>query len=409
MPSIKSGSTKKSAMKSVIDQLQANLRRLFSGTSSEKRKPEVNGLNQIKKLLHSLETVSADAYHKESFQNHQIISTLPKKMGEIEINDSCNLNCSMCQTALSTRQKGLMNLALFEETVKASVAAGITRTNLHTIGDPLMNKKLRDYLTILRKYKLPVNALSTNGLLLERHLDLLFEYRDVIRSMRFSIDAVNPETYAKIRVGGNLKSLHENLIQFVTRNNQAENPYPIGINAVVSMDNYHEIAFIPMVFSYVTQPEKFTFHYISSLSPDNVYFNTKSCFPMQARSATPCDMLWNSIYTLKEGVLTCCCRDYNGDNVFGKIGEDSLEKLFNGPLIQSWRQAHLTGDFDRMPSACQTCYCVDPRLDQLLHAIIQYFYLDIRKHPVYLQSALDQMLPCLQAKDYGTVGKIVGL
>ncbi|MEO5347594.1 MAG: radical SAM protein [Magnetococcus sp. YQC-9] len=364
-------------------------------------------LDKVHKQLHSLETVPSDEYYKQLFKDHNSISLLPKKMGEIEINDSCNLNCGMCQTALSKRQKGLMNLDLFEEIVQSCVASGIVTTNLHTIGDPLMNKRLRDYLAILRKYKLPVNSLSTNGLLLDRNIDLLFEYRDVIRSMRFSIDAISQEVYAKIRIGGSLKVLHENLIRFAIKNEQMSNPFPVRINVVVSLDNYHEIAFIPMIFSYSTSHNHFTFHHVNSLSPDNTYFNTRSCFGMQSRPTAPCSMLWNNVYTLKEGGLTCCCRDYDGDMVYAKVGEDSLEALFNGPVIQSWRQAHLTGDFDRMPKACQNCYSIDPRQDLLLNAVIQYFFGSIKKHPIYLQNALDQMLPYLQTRDYGKVRKIV--
>ena len=58
----------------------------------------------------------------------------------IEINKNCNLNCTMCNTELSTRDDFNMSLELFENIVKKMVSKGLFLTRLHTIGEPLMNK-----------------------------------------------------------------------------------------------------------------------------------------------------------------------------------------------------------------------------------------------------------------------------
>ena len=87
---------------------------------------------------------------------------------------------------------------------------GIKNILLHTIGDPLANTKLKDYLKILRKYNMQA-GISTNGLMLDRHVDTLIEYFDVCSNIRFSIDGVKKETYEKIRFGGKFENLIENL------------------------------------------------------------------------------------------------------------------------------------------------------------------------------------------------------
>ena len=46
---------------------------------------------------------------------------------------------------------------------------------------------------------------STNGLMLKRHMDTLFEFRENIGTMRFSIDRDQP-TYERIRVGGEFET-----------------------------------------------------------------------------------------------------------------------------------------------------------------------------------------------------------
>ena len=68
-----------------------------------------------------------------------------------------------------------MNVELAEKYVKEMRENGIKSVLLHTIGDPLANTKLKDYLRILRKYKMQA-GLSTNGLMLDKHVETLAEY-----------------------------------------------------------------------------------------------------------------------------------------------------------------------------------------------------------------------------------------
>ena len=84
----------------------------------------------------------------------------------------------MCDTKSSSRQKKLMDLDICEKSVKQMKESGVTSVLLHTIGDPLANAKLKDYLKILRKYNLQA-GLSTNALLLDKHVETLKEYFDI--------------------------------------------------------------------------------------------------------------------------------------------------------------------------------------------------------------------------------------
>ena len=74
-------------------------------------------------------------------------------MAVIEINNSCNINCVMCDTKSSTRKKKLMSLDLVEKSVLEIKKKNINNVLLHTIGDPLANTRLKDVFKILRKYK----------------------------------------------------------------------------------------------------------------------------------------------------------------------------------------------------------------------------------------------------------------
>ena len=144
---------------------------------------------------------------------------------------------------------------------------------MHTIGDPLANPKLEIIFKELRKYKIKCGV-STNGLLLYKHIKILQKYVDVCPSIKFSIDGATKKTYEKIRNKGKWDDLIKNL----DLSNKYLKKYniPIRINMTVSKDNCDEIGeFICLYKKYVNEPSKdMTFHLVNSLSPDNSYFHS---------------------------------------------------------------------------------------------------------------------------------------
>ena len=186
-------------------------------------------------LIKSLKNESYIEFKKKEF-----FKTIDKKseVGILEINNSCNINCVMCDTKSSTRQKRLMNLDLCDKSVKQMKEQGIRSILLHTIGDPMANVRLKEYLKILRKYNMQA-GISTNGLMLDKHVDTLAEYFDTCSNIRFSIDGVKKETYEKIRFGGVFEKLVENLNLAQTKLKKIG--YEFAIDLVITKDNFNEL------------------------------------------------------------------------------------------------------------------------------------------------------------------------
>ena len=224
--------------------------------------------NETNTLIKSIQNENFHSFQKKEFFKNK---DKKSKVGILEINNSCNINCVMCDTKSSSRPKKLMNLDLCEKSVKEMHSQGIRNILLHTIGDPLANTKLKDYLKILRKYNMQA-GISTNGLMLDKHVDTLAEYFDTCSNIRFSIDGVKKETYEKIRFGGVFEKLIENL-------NLAEKKlkkigYEFSTDLVISTDNFKEIGqFIVFFRKYINNPYKnMHFNFMTSLSPNNDYF-----------------------------------------------------------------------------------------------------------------------------------------
>ena len=102
--------------------------------------------NETKELVNRFSKESYLEFSKRGFFK---IKDSDSSVGILEINNSCNINCVMCDTKSSTRKKKLMSLDICEESAKQMKNKGIKSVLLHTIGDPLANAKLKDYLNQL--------------------------------------------------------------------------------------------------------------------------------------------------------------------------------------------------------------------------------------------------------------------
>ena len=326
--------------------------------------PAVRNWQDGQDLLRQYDGIVSDVY------NPQLMSKVEDlDIAEIEINRNCNINCVMCNTALSKRPQFNMDLELFEHTVKYVKSEGKGYTALHTIGEPLMNKNLPQYFEILRKNGVQVR-LSTNGLILHKNLDLLIQNADILIEVRFSIDGACKETYEKIRLGGSWDRLIANMEEFRERTKMGEMFKRVKISSIVSMDVQHEMGYHLKFWSRYVPMEMIELNLVSGLSPDNTYFLTRSILKNHIMPWPPCYMLFGSaLHILNDGRVTACCRDYNGDLVYGNIRDSSPKELLNCENVLELRRTHLE---NRIPkdSLCANCFFVNPVVTQLFHLFV---------------------------------------
>ena len=131
-------------------------------------------------------------------------------LNNIETNNTCNLNCPMCDTLSSRRKKINMELSNFEKVIIEAKKINSKDRNivsLHSVGEPMVSPQFEKYLEIIAKHKFKL-SLSTNGLLIERKINILKKYSHIIDEIRFSIDGATKETYELMR----FPAKHEKLI-----------------------------------------------------------------------------------------------------------------------------------------------------------------------------------------------------
>lgn len=354
---------------------------------------------EIQELIISLKNESFLDFQKKNFFNNK---DKKSDFGVLEINNSCNINCVMCDTKSSSRKKKLMDLELCEKSIIEMKSTGIKSVILHTIGDPLANAKLKDYLKLLRKYKLQA-SISTNGLMLDKHINTLIEYFDICSNIRFSIDGVRKATYEKIRFGGNFEKLIENLN--LAKSKLKNVGYEFMIDLVITKDNFNELGeFIVFFKNYINNPYKnMHFNFMNSLSPSNDYFLKNNLIQEHTYKNMYCNFASQlTPYILVDGRVSACCRDYDGSLVVDDIYKNNLNKIYTSDGFKNLQQFHINENSNQKNeyNLCKSCYIVDTRIAELWKNIIS---LVLFKYPdqnsEFYQNIFNELLKTINYKE----------
>lgn len=157
----------------------------------------------------------------------------------ISLTDACNMRCSYCMPLSSyhgTKSNKLMNASEIFELAHIFVQHGVTKIRL-TGGEPLLRK---DFDEILEKLAtLPVNiGLTTNGLLLDKHFEVLQKYG--VKHINISLDSLDAEEFKRITHTGQLEKIMLHI------NHLLELKMQVKINLVM-LKNVNEHAIIDFV------------------------------------------------------------------------------------------------------------------------------------------------------------------
>jgi len=346
-----------------------------------------------------------------------------KKQGEaipvliLDLISYCNYSCIMCpQSKINENEdfRGVMEFDLYKGIIdelctppqKARVIIPFWN------GEPTLYPKFKEALEYAAEKRnefrqaWEVWSLHTNFSLIDEKLA-----RTIIRSELFgpitvSLDAINTETYAKIRVGGKRDEVYENIKRFLKIRKNLGKEFPtLTIQFIVQEDNINEvedfIKFWKDEFSkYDIQPkmikdeaegmEKDTI-YIRRLIADNgkeqpkydvlhkqalikigllkemtdeqivkhaEYFEDEETIEQdnkpRKKRREPCVGLWQHFGIRYDGETSACCIDFRCEQSLGNIRKDGFFAIWNSKKLIDYRLYHLKGDFKNI-KICSTC------------------------------------------------------
>lgn len=192
-------------------------------------------------LLHPKVIQNYNLYRKELKERPTVMKSQPYGI-EIEMTNRCNLACVQCLRSLGLKpyELGEMDPDHYKRILAQFPYA--MNIALNGFGEPMMYQSFFDVVAYTRKQRpwAKITIYSNGGL-----LDEATSYRMMdcgLTEINISIDAAKPETYSRVRRGGNLEVLHGNIRRFLLIRNERRARFPlIGLNYVMVNENEGEL------------------------------------------------------------------------------------------------------------------------------------------------------------------------
>ncbi len=294
---------------------------------------------------------------------------------KIELTNFCNLACPMCPHSQMERDVGYMKPELFRKIIDESVP-DLEFAYLHHLGESLFHGRIGELIKYGRSRGVGM-GLSTNATYLDhRKAKLILE--NGLDFLVISMDGASPDTYQRIRVGGDFATTVKNVRNFFDLKKQIPNDTTVVVQMIVTEANRHEVEpFAKLWDGNVMIKEARDW-------AGQVQLGKKHKPP--AIKHTPCRMLWTELTVLWDGLVVPCVNVYEKQNVLGDLKVQTVDEVWNSPLMQDIRGAHLRDQVGHIP-VCATC----PRhefdrddfikLDQLTQRVRNYVRTDLTPQP----------------------------
>ncbi len=276
----------------------------------------------------------------------------------IENTNCCNARCVMCPRDTLTRKRGFMEFGLFEKIMNE--LAGARRkpiVHLHGFGEPLLDPLLPERIRLAKACGIEHTYIVTNG-------SLLF-----------------PETSRKIIDAG----LDRIKISFYGTDEESYNATMRGLDFTVALQNVKDFMKIrkelqkrtpKLILQYLPQeangakikefqalwrslPDKKAGDCLNISCLDN-FGGGKSYNIVGEKIVSVCFYPWTAMSVLWDGRAVTCCVDYNGVQGVGDVNSQSIEEIWNGPVLSAIRRNFGKLDYSGFPT-CFNCDWVHRR------------------------------------------------
>jgi len=159
------------------------------------------------------------------------------------------------------------------------------------------------------------------------------------------IDSLDPEEYAKLRVGGSLELLQKR-VQYVLQT--VKRPYLVAQCILVEKKKkFTEAQFEAWAGG---KPDAYHWKFYDALRGEII--------PDKGRLQGICKEPFYGFTVHLDGEVMVCNRDWRGENSMGNIFKQSVEEIWHGPKYQEFRRRMLSED---KPDMCKLCpegdYC----------------------------------------------------
>lgn len=277
----------------------------------------------------------------------------------MDITEVCNLACTHCPHPAFVRSEHYagrhLDPALNEKMIEEVRAHGPGRTRYiryASNGEPLVHPRGYEMIQAAVDYSGVYVTLTTNGKIMnEKRTQRLLE--SGVHLIDISIDAFNPDTYAKIRVNGNLNVTRENVLRLLRWVRESKAATKVVVSFVEQPQNATEVTDFESYWK-DQGADYVVIRRLHSCSGAIEELADQSRRSLGAARRRPCLYPWERVVINARGDLAFCPSDWVHGSYVADYRITTICAEWQGAFYRSVRQAHLTNDY-RNHAFCGNC------------------------------------------------------
>ena len=270
----------------------------------------------------------------------------------VDITEVCNLACIHCPHPEFKQSPHYdaryLDLELHHKMVDEVRRHGQGRTQYiryTSEGEPLVNPQCYDMLQHAVETSGVLVTLTTNGTILnEKRVHKLLA--SGLHMIDVSIDAFSEETYAKIRVNGDLKVTRGNVQRLIRMARETGGRTRVVVSYVEQPQNTHETkdfeAFWKAQGAHSVVVRRLHSSAGAVIPVADLLRKTAA-----AKKRYPCLYPWERITLNPRGKLAFCPQDWVHGSELADYRTTTIKEVWQGEFYRRLREAHLSGDFAR--------------------------------------------------------------
>jgi len=277
-----------------------------------------------------------------------------KKKVNFDICTFCNHKCSFCSNSDERTIKYKTSLEEFRVVMKNLLRyVEMEEIGLSAKGEVLVNQEFTQIVKACKEeFAIPYVYISSNGAMMTRNkaVELIEAGLD---SIKFSINALNKEQYAKVHGVDDFQKVIANFKALIDLKRTRYPHLKIFLSSII--DEKREV--IEKGFIALLSQEDFAL--LDGMSIYNITYTPKfEKVNKEEKITSKCSIPFRELYINSNGTLGLCCKDYFDEINFGSLIENDFLEVYNSQPFQEIRQMHKTGKFPD-GHLCKNCLLYD--------------------------------------------------
>jgi len=270
----------------------------------------------------------------------------------IENTNLCNADCVMCPRDTLSRKRGFMEFGLFEKIIReASSESRKPVTHLHGFGEPLLDKRLADRILLAKKSGITQTYIVTNAsrLFPEASRRIVGAGLD---KMKISFYGTDEESYNSTMKRLDFKVTLQNIKDFLRIRRELKSETPrLVLQYLPNETNHAKVAEFKSLLAPLIDRQRGDTLNVATL---HNYGGGRAYNPLGKKIDSVCYFPWTSMSVLWDGRVVTCCMDSNGVQVVGDLNKQTVQEVWNGPVLSELRKDFGNLDYEKYP-VCMTC------------------------------------------------------